>query len=438
MSFNGVTAVRMKERTRCVCSIVLLDTPIKDVVVNFNNFGFNPQINAGINAAGYETPTPIQAKTIPVIMAGRDVLGLAQTGTGKTAAFALPILQKLMKGKRGRVRALVLSPTRELAEQTYSAFKQLGGKTGLRMLSIYGGVSAKNQINRLRQGVDIVIACPGRLLDLKNQGEIDLSKVEILVLDEADHMVDMGFLPDIKRIIRALPQARQTLLFSATMPEKIYNLATGMLDDPVKVAIDFEKPVDKIDHAIYAVEQTQKLQMLIHLLHKQSSDQVLVFTRTKRRATKLADQLKRAGFSTASLQGNLSQNKRDAAMRAFRQGRVKVLVATDIAARGIDVMDVSHVINYDVPDTAEAYTHRTGRTGRMEQLGTAFSLVTQDDLSMVRSIEKLMGKKLERRSVDGYTIRLNDPQHQAPTRKQGRMSHPNHKNQYRSKAKQHS
>ena len=406
--------------------------------MNFNTFDFNPQISAGVNKAGYESPTPIQSKAIPVILDGRDVLGLAQTGTGKTAAFALPILQKLMKGKRGRVRALVLSPTRELAEQTYSAFKQLGGKTGLRMLSIYGGVSAKNQINRLRQGVDIVIACPGRLLDLKNQGEINLSNVEVLVLDEADHMVDMGFLPDIKRIISALPKERQTLLFSATMPKKIYNLATSMMDDPVKVAIDYEKPLDKIDHAIYPVDYSKKLEMLTHLLHKQNSDQVLVFTRTKRRATKLAEQLKRKGFSTTSLQGNLSQNKRDAAMRAFRQGRVKVLVATDIAARGIDVMEVSHVINYDVPDTAEAYTHRTGRTGRMEHIGTAFSLVTQEDVSMVRSIEKLMGKKLERRTVDGYTVRLNESNRHSPAKKQGRMSHSNNKNRYRSRAKQHS
>ncbi|MBG0787727.1 MAG: DEAD/DEAH box helicase [Anaerolineaceae bacterium] len=403
--------------------------------MKFSIFNFNPQINAGINAAGYQSPTPIQEEAIPAILVGKDVLGLAQTGTGKTAAFALPILQKLMKGKRGRVRALVLSPTRELAEQTHSAFKELGNKTGLRMLSIYGGVSVKNQINRLRQGVDIVIACPGRLLDLKNQGEIDLNNVEILVLDEADHMVDMGFLPDIKRIISALPKNRQTLLFSATMPDKIYDLATSMMDHPVKVAIDYEKPVDKIDHAIYPVVYNKKLEMLIHLLHKQSSDQVLVFTRTKRRATKLAEQLQKAGFSTASLQGNLSQNKRDKAMRAFRQGRVKVLVATDIAARGIDVMDVSHVINYDIPDTAEAYTHRTGRTGRMEQDGTAFSLVTQEDVGMVRSIEKLMGKKLERRNVDGYTVRLNDPKQNAPQKKKGRMSRSNHNNPYRSKAK---
>jgi ATP-dependent RNA helicase RhlE len=431
MSFNGVTAVRMKERTQWFYDTVLLDTPIKDMVLNFNTFAFNPQINAGVNAAGYKTPTPIQEKAIPPVLAGRDVLGLAQTGTGKTAAFALPILHRLSKGKRGRVRALVLSPTRELAEQTHKAFRELGRKTGLRMLSIYGGVSAKNQINRLRQGIDIVIACPGRLLDLKNQGEIDLSKVEILVLDEADHMVDMGFLPDIKRIIGHLPKERQTLLFSATMPKKIYSLATGMMKNPVKVEIDYEKPVDKIDHAIYPVEHSKKLRMLTHLLNKQNSEQVLVFTRTKRRATRLAEQLKREGFSTTSLQGNLSQNRRDKAMRAFRQGRVKVMVATDIAARGIDVMDVSHVINYDIPDTAEAYTHRTGRTGRMEQDGTAFSLVTQDDLSTVRSIEKLMGQHLERRSVDGYTVHLNDPKRHAPKKKQGRMSRSNKNNRYR-------
>lgn len=210
------------------------------------------------------------------------------------------------------------------------------------------------------------------------------------------------------------------------------------MDSPVRVAIDFEKPLDKIDHAIYPVVYNKKLEMLIHLLHKQSSDQVLVFTRTKRRATRLAEQLITAGFSTTSLQGNLSQNKRDAAMRAFRQGRVKVLVATDIAARGIDVMDISHVINYDIPDTAEAYTHRTGRTGRMEQDGTAFSLVTQEDVGMVRSIEKLMGKKLERRNVDGYTVRLNDNKHTSSQKKQGRMSRSNNKNRYRSSAKQHS
>ncbi len=404
--------------------------------MNFNSFAFNPQINAGIVRAGYETPTPIQSKTIPEIMDGKDVLGLAQTGTGKTAAFVLPILQQLMKGERGKIRALVLAPTRELAEQTHAAFRQLGAKSGLHAMSIYGGVSAKPQIAQLRRGVDIVVACPGRLLDLMNQRQVDLSSIEIFVLDEADHMVDMGFLPDVKRIISALPNKHQTLLFSATMPTKINDLAIKMMNDPVKVEINIHKPIDKIDHAIFPVDQTHKLNVLLRLLHQQESDQVLVFTRTKRRATKLAQQLDEAGISSTSLQGNLSQSRRDAAMRAFRKGHVKVLVATDIAARGIDVMEVSHVINYDIPDTAEAYTHRTGRTGRMENLGTAFSLVTQDDLSMVRSIERLMGKKLERRNVSGYETKLTEPRHHsAPQTKGGRMSKPNNRNRYRATSK---
>jgi ATP-dependent RNA helicase RhlE len=406
--------------------------------LNFKTFALNPQINAGIANAGYDTPTPIQSKTIPAILDGRDVLGLAQTGTGKTAAFALPILQHLMKGERGKPRALILAPTRELAEQTHAAFRQLGGKTGLRMLSIYGGVSANPQISRLRNGVDIVIACPGRLLDLKNQHAIDLSRIEIFVLDEADHMVDMGFLPDVKRIISALPKRHQTLLFSATMPKKIHHLAMEMLHDPVRVEIDYKKPVDKISHVIYPVDHVQKLPAILQLLDQHKSEQVLVFTRTKRRATKLAAQLDRAGISTTSLQGNLSQSRRDKAMNAFRKGHVKVLVATDIAARGIDVMDVSHVINYDIPDTAEAYTHRTGRTGRMENRGKAFSLVTPDDKSMVRSIEKLLGKNLERQKLSGLEAVPKAHPSTIPTRQKGRMSRPNNQNQYRSSAKRHS
>ncbi len=403
--------------------------------MNFNTFAFHPQINAGIAKAGYETPTPIQLKTIPAVLEGRDVLGLAQTGTGKTAAFALPILQHLMKGERGKPRALILAPTRELAEQTHSAFKQLGGKTGLRMLSIYGGVSANPQISRLRNGVDIVIACPGRLLDLKNQHAIDLSKIEIFVLDEADHMVDMGFLPDVKRIISALPKQHQTLLFSATMPDKIHHFAMDMLHNPVEVEIDYKKPIDKISHVIYPVDHAQKLPAVLQLLDQHKSEQVLVFTRTKRRATKLAAQLDQAGISTTSLQGNLSQSKRDKAMNAFRKGQVKVMVATDIAARGIDVMDISHVINYDIPDTAEAYTHRTGRTGRMEHRGKAFSLVTPDDKSMVRSIEKLLGKNLERQKLSGLESASKAHPSTIPTKNNGRMSRPNSQNQYRSSSK---
>ncbi len=366
--------------------------------MTFNTFAFHPQINAGITNEGFKTPTPIQSETIPAILDGTDVIGLAQTGTGKTAAFVLPILQHLMKGRRGTLRALILAPTRELAEQTHSVFKKLGAKTGLRMLSIYGGVSAKNQISRLRSGVDIVIACPGRLLDLKNQGVIDLKAVEIFVLDEADQMVDMGFLPDVRRIIKSLPQKHQTLLFSATMPDKIHQLIQQMLHNPITVKIATDEPLETIDHAVYRVSQQHKLPLLVQLLSDKKKGQVLVFTRTRRRATKLATQLSREGFSTRSLQGGLSQSKRQKAMNAFRNGHVKVLVATDIAARGIDVMKVSHVINYDMPNTVEAYTHRTGRTGRMDHQGTALTLVTPEDHKMMRSIERNIGIDLEKRS----------------------------------------
>jgi len=403
--------------------------------VNFKSFSFHPNINAGISKVGYDTPTQIQSRAIPPILEGSDVLGLAQTGTGKTAAFVLPMLQRLLNGQRGKLRALILAPTRELAEQTHVAIKELGGKTGLRSMSIYGGVSTKSQINRLRNGVDIVVACPGRLLDLKNQGAVYLRNIEILILDEADHMFDMGFLPDIRRIISAIPQKRQTLLFSATMPGKILDLATKIMDQPVTVEIDIAKPIEAIDHAIFPVDQTQKLDMLLYLLDKHRSNQVLVFTRTKRRASKLAVQLSQAGVSSTSIQGNLSQSKRRDAMNAFRKGKVKVLVATDIAARGIDVMEVSHVINYDVPDTAEAYTHRTGRTGRMEQIGTAFSLVTQDDLSIVHSIERNLGKGLERRRVNGFDTILKESKKTNTVNKNSRMSRSRNHNRYRPSAK---
>lgn len=383
--------------------------------MNFNTFSFHPLINAGISSVGYSSPTPIQSQTIPAILSGRDVLGLAQTGTGKTAAFVLPILDRLIKGPRGILRALILSPTRELAEQTHTAITQLGRKTGLRSLTVYGGVSAQPQIKGLRSGVDIVVACPGRLLDLKDQRKIDLNQIEILVLDEADHMFDMGFLPSIRRIIDGLPKSRQTLLFSATMPNEIRSLATKVLTNPVTVEIGITKPINTIKHAMYQVEQIQKQEVLLKLLSDSGDGQVLVFTRTKHRAKKLAIQLARTGLSATSLQGNLSQSQREIAMNAFRNGRVRILVATDIAARGIDVSQVSHVINYDIPDTADAYTHRTGRTGRMEHLGTALSLVTEDDMPMVRTIERLMGKNLERRRLAGFEGKTNHTNPTIPT-----------------------
>lgn len=374
--------------------------------MNFKSFSFHPQINAGISTAGYETPTPIQLQTIPAILEGKDVLGLAQTGTGKTAAFVLPILQHLIRGPRGKLRALILSPTRELAEQTHQAIKQLGRQTGLKSITIYGGVSSSSQIRALRNGVDIVVACPGRLLDLKDQRAVQLNNIEIFVMDEADHMFDMGFLPSIRKIISFLPERRQTLLFSATMPAEIRKLAKEMLVKPVTFEIGITKPLETISHAIYAVDQSKKLDMLFHLLRESGEGQVLVFTRTKHRAKKIAMQLSQAGLSTTSLQGNLSQSKRDLAMDLFRRGRVKIMVATDIAARGIDVSQVSHVINFDIPDTVDAYTHRTGRSGRMGRLGTALTLVTREDYQMVRNIERETGQIFERREMEGQPTSL--------------------------------
>lgn len=372
--------------------------------MNFESFALHPHIHAGIATAGYSTPTPIQLQSIPPILKGRDLLGMAQTGTGKTAAFALPILERLMHGPRHHLRALILSPTRELAEQTNTAIKVLARKTGLRSISIYGGVSAGPQISGLRAGVEIAVACPGRLLDLLGQRAVDLSKIEVLVIDEADRMFDMGFLPDIRRIVAAVPVTRQTLLFSATMPPEIRKLADDFLREPATVEIGGSRPVETVSHAIYQVDQTRKAEMLLAILRQSGPGQVLVFTRTKHRAKKLAEQLGKAGVSATSLQGNLSQTQRQRSMDSFRSGRVKVMVATDIASRGIDVTRISHVINYDMPDTADAYTHRIGRTGRMERLGAAFSLVTREDLPMVRTIERLLGSRIERHDLEGFEV----------------------------------
>ena len=370
--------------------------------MNFDSFSFHPQINAGIRTAGYTTPTPIQTKTIPSIIDGRDVLGLAQTGTGKTAAFVLPILERLMDGPRGKLRALIVSPTRELAEQTHQAINTLGRKTGLRSVTVYGGVNMKPQIRGLRAGAEIVVACPGRLLDLMGQKVANLNAIEVLVLDEADRMFDMGFLPDVKRIIKALPAQRQTLLFSATMPAEVRHLTDTILHDPVTVEIDTSRPVESISHAVYGIDQNHKTDLLLKLLYEAGSGQILVFTKTKHRAKKLADQLSKAGFAATDLQGNLSQARRQQAMDGFRKGHVQVMVATDIAARGIDVSEITHVINYDMPDTGDAYTHRIGRTGRMAQRGTALSLATPADLPMIHTIEGVLGGALERRKADGF------------------------------------
>jgi len=395
--------------------------------MEFDKFNFHPDIAAGVTAAGYVTPTPIQAQAIPPVLNGHDVMGLAQTGTGKTAAFVLPILNRLMHGPSSRVRALIMAPTRELAEQIHEAIGSLGMQTRLRSVTVYGGVGMNPQIQKLRNSAEIVVACPGRLLDHINQRTINLSHLEVLVLDEADRMFDMGFLPDIRKIIKYVPARRQTLLFSATMPDDIRRLAHEVLHAPVTVQVDHAAPASTVAHALFPVEQHLKTDLLLKLLGHTDTDSVLVFTRTKHRAKRVGQQLENAGYRAASLQGNLSQNRRQAALDGFRNGSYQVLVATDIAARGIDVSSISHVINYDMPDTAEAYTHRIGRTGRAAKTGDAFTFITPEDSDMVRSIERILGEKVERRMLKDFDYKTTVPGHDTE------FARPAYKQQHRRK-----
>lgn len=371
---------------------------------DFHSFTFHPLVIGGIQAVGYQTPTPIQAQAIPIVLEGHDVMGLAQTGTGKTAAFVLPILHRLMAQNRRCTRALILVPTRELAEQIHNVVKELSQKTRLRSMTVYGGVATTPQIRKLRDGVEIVIACPGRLLDHIRYGSIDLRNLEVLVLDEADQMFDMGFLPNLKEIIAAIPQKRQTLMFSATMPTEIRKLAGEILQQPKTIQIANTMPVNTVSHSVYLTERDQKTPLLMALLEQAQGNSVLIFTRTKHQAMRLAEQIKQAGFKSTSLQGNLSQAKRQYALDGFRRGYFQVLVATDIAARGIDVNDIAYVINFDIPDTPEAYTHRIGRTGRAEKTGEAFTLITNADLYLLRIIERTIGKKIERKTIEGLSL----------------------------------
>ena len=370
--------------------------------MNFKQFSLDPRIEAGIRAVGFTTPTPIQQQAIPAVLDGCDVLGLAQTGTGKTAAFILPILQRLTRGPLRRVRVLIVAPTRELAEQIHQVSVDLGRYTRVRSVTIYGGVSKSPQIGALRSGVEIVIACPGRLLDHINEGDINLSRVEVLVLDEADRMCDMGFLPDIRRILKRLPKRRQTLFFSATMPQDIRMLADSILKNPVTVQVDVIAPAKTVSHALYPVPQKAKARLLLAMLDRMPTGRVLIFTRTKFRARNLAVKLEKVGYRASALQGNMSQNRRQKAINGFRDGKYDILVATDIAARGIDVAEISHVINFDMPDTVDAYIHRIGRTGRAHQTGEAFTFSTPTDELMVRDIEKVLGARIERRRLPDF------------------------------------
>ncbi|MFC1977701.1 DEAD/DEAH box helicase [Chloroflexota bacterium] len=377
--------------------------------MNFDTFNFHPSIMAGVRALGYSIPTPIQLQAIPPIMQGRDIIGLAQTGTGKTAAFVLPILERLRSGPRGCVRALIVSPTRELAEQSNDVINKLAKRTDLKSIAVYGGVGMEQQNRGLRNGVEIIVACPGRLLDHLWRGSIDLSNLEILVIDEADRMFDMGFLPDIRKILACLLKPRQTLLFSATMPGDIHKLVKEILHNPVTVQIGHTMPAKTVSHALYPVQQHLKTSLLKEILNKIKTDSVLVFTRTKHRAERVAQQLVRSGYRVTSLQGNLSQNQRQAALTGFRNGSIKILVATDIAARGIDVLSISHVINYDMPEDTDAYIHRIGRTGRVDKNGEALTFVTNADAGKIRALEQLLKAPLERLTLQGFNYTLPAP-----------------------------
>ncbi len=382
--------------------------------MTFNSFSFHPAVAEGAARAGYVAPTPIQVQAIPEIMNARDVMGLAQTGTGKTAAFVLPILNRLIHGPRGGVRALVLAPTRELAEQIHGEVKMLGCRTQLRSVSVYGGVGIHPQIQAIKKS-DIVVACPGRLLDHIGRRTVDLSRLEVLVLDEADMMFDMGFFPDIRRILTHVPvKNRQTLLFSATMPKAIRSLANDILQAPVTVQVGSGAAAKTVSHALFPVAPHLKTALLLKLLGQSGPGSVLVFTRTKFRAKSLGEKLSKAGYRSTSLQGNLSQGRRQAAMDGFRSGAFQILVATDIAARGIDVSNVSHVINYDIPATSEAYIHRIGRTGRAACSGEAFTLVTREDRMKVHAINQAIGGCVEERiladfNYDAHSTFLNMP-----------------------------
>jgi ATP-dependent RNA helicase RhlE len=370
--------------------------------VKFTEFNLDARLQAGITRAGYRDATPIQTQAIPMVLKGEDLIGTAQTGTGKTAAFVLPMLHKLLSGPRNQTRALIVTPTRELAEQINETIRVLAAGTGLRSASIYGGVGASPQIKALRSGVEIIVACPGRLLDLANQRAARLDRVEIMVLDEADRMFDMGFLPDVKRIIKLVPVKRQTMLFSATFPKEIEELASQTLTNPKRVSVGMSAPAHTVSHALYPVSQGLKTVLLLEMLKRTKTGSVLVFTRTKHRAQKVARQIEREGYSVTSLHSDRSQSQRQSALKGFREGRYQIMIATDIAARGLDVENISHVVNYDMPDTADAYIHRIGRTGRAERTGDAFTLTTPEDYGMIQTLERVMKQKLERRKLEGF------------------------------------
>lgn len=393
---------------------------------SFKQFGLDSRLNRAIHEAGYETPTPVQTATIPIGLSGRDLIGTAQTGTGKTAAFVLPILQHLLTNPVPKpcTRVIVLTPTRELAEQVSDTFKALAKHTRIRTATVYGGVGMVPQEDALKKGVDVIVACPGRLLDHIERGNTDLRNVEKLVLDEADRMLDMGFLPPIKRILKRLPQERHSMLFSATFAPELDDLVAGTLRDPKRIDVDLYAPAKTVAHALYPCPQHLKTALVLKLLGQTDTDSVLIFTRTKHRANRVAKQITEAGYAASALHSNKSQNQRQLALDGFRGGKCRILVATDIAARGIDVQSISHVINYDIPETADMYIHRIGRTGRAEREGDAMTLVTSADGGIVFDIEKALGGPIERRRLEDFDYNVPAPAREAVKRAPRKASAP--------------
>ena len=380
----------------------IIETPDTDAPASFAELMLAPELLRAVADAGYTAPTPIQARAIPLILRGRDIMGLAQTGTGKTAAFTLPIVQRLLGGPR-RARALILTPTRELAVQVKESFAKYAEHSGLVIVDIYGGVPLGPQEQALRTGVDVIVATPGRLLDHMERQNVAFDDLEVLVLDEADRMLDMGFAPQLNRIVAEIPKYRQTLLFSATMPPEVEALARKYLRKPIVVQVGMRtQAASTVTHAVYPVPRDRKSDLLIELLRQTELDSVLVFTRTKHGADKVVRNLESEGISALAMHSEKSQGQRTDALDRFRKGTIRVLVATDIAQRGLDIAGISHVINYDVPAQAEDYVHRIGRTGRAAATGDAFTFMAADEISMVRLIERTLGQPIPRISVPGY------------------------------------
>ncbi len=369
---------------------------------SFDTLGLSAEVLKAVEQAGYTTPTPIQAAAIPLAMEGRDIIGLAQTGTGKTAAFTLPIVDRLLHGPQ-RTRALVLTPTRELAVQVDESFRKYAKHSGLKVAAVYGGVSLEPQTKALRKGVDVIVATPGRLLDHMERQNVVFDDLEVLVLDEADRMLDMGFAPQINRVVAGIPKYRQTLLFSATMPPEVEALSRKYLRKPVVVQVGRRSmAASGVSHAVYPVPRTRKTELLLQLLQNEEMDSVLIFTRTKHGADRVVRDLKRKGIEATALHGDKSQRERTRALEDFKSGKIRTLVATDVAQRGLDISGITHVVNFDVPAEPEDYVHRIGRTGRADQSGDAFTLMSADEIAMVRTIERVIGQEIPRISVPGF------------------------------------